>query len=297
MLDDYHVITAPAIHIATMPLVAMVGVAGPVVAASTRTGVGGLARQAPRACCSRRALRTVANDRPVTGRLLQDSSWCSLQRQRSGGRGVIQLRLSCEQVEQRDVEIELRAGEAVRESMNSTWLMTPSSRLRPAMRKPALAASTRARAVAMESLVVCSRSSACCTSSWICRAASSRRVAACRAATRALRASARRAPPSKNCQFSSSETIPKFRPRPNSYSSPWMPPSTPRESVGLRSALRELDCGARRRALRCPADRARGGSRVRPYGGWKDLRQRVRSRALPLAAIELRLRAGCCAGS
>ncbi len=49
--------------------------------------------------------------------------------------------------------------------------MTPSSRLRPAIRNPALAASTRARAVAMESLVDCRRSSACCTSSWICRAA------------------------------------------------------------------------------------------------------------------------------
>jgi hypothetical protein len=48
--------------------------------------------------------------------------------------------------------------------MNSTWLITPSSRLRLAMRKAARAASARASAVASESALVSSRSSDCWTS-------------------------------------------------------------------------------------------------------------------------------------
>ncbi len=88
--------------IATMPLVAIAGVAGPVVAASTRTGVAG-------ARCGSGGLLHAASaaQTPNTANVFI----VLLQRQRSCGRGVIQLCLPCEQIERRDVEIELRAGE------------------------------------------------------------------------------------------------------------------------------------------------------------------------------------------
>ena len=87
--------------------------------------------------------------------------------------------------------------------MNSTWLMTPSSRLRPAMRKPARAASARACAVASESLVV---SQAIERLLHFELDLQRHFFAACGglarggAGARALRA--RFAPPSKNCQLS-----------------------------------------------------------------------------------------------
>ena len=91
--------------------------------------------------------------------------------------------------------------------MNSTWLIAPSSRLRLAMRNAARAASARASAVASESALVLSRSSDCWTSSCTCCVSSSSCVAVLRAVADAWRTAARRAPPSKNVQLSSSDTV------------------------------------------------------------------------------------------
>ena len=91
----------------------------------------------------------------------------------------------------------------------------------------------------------------------------------------AWRTAARRAPPSKKVQLSSSETVAKLLPLPNSYSSPWMPPSAPNDK-------RRPPVGARDFRLRLA--RARQCLELRELGtilerGCAQLRECARGRA------------------